>query len=47
MTSYWSLVNKQISEADILLLIMDARMPELTRNAEIESKIREREKKII
>ncbi|MBT3720727.1 GTPase RsgA [archaeon] len=47
MVNYWRLVNKVIKEADILLLILDARMPKLTRNREIEEKIRQNKKQII
>ena len=47
MVNFWRLVNKVIKDSDILLLVLDARMPELTRNREIESKIKENKKKII
>ena len=45
--SYWKIVNSVIDKSDILLLVLDARMPELTRNTEIESKVKLRNKKII
>lgn len=41
MVNYWRLVNQVIDGAEILLLVIDARMPEMTRNAEIESKIKQ------
>lgn len=47
MVNFWKLVNKVIREADILLLVLDARMPELTRNKELEQKIREKKKNLI
>ncbi|MFH1399046.1 MAG: GTPase [Candidatus Woesearchaeota archaeon] len=47
MPNFWNVVNKVIGEADVLLLVLDARMPELTRNREIESKIRRLGKKMI
>jgi ribosome biogenesis GTPase A len=45
--NYWRLVNKVIQGSDIILLILDARMPELTRHYEIEAKIKREKKKII
>ena len=47
MVNYWKLVNRVIQEADILLLVIDARLPELTRHREIESKIRKYNKKLL
>ncbi len=41
------IVNKVIDECDIILLVLDARDPELTRNREIEEKIRKKGKKVI
>ncbi len=36
---FWPIVENVIRNSDILLLILDARMPELSRNKEIERKI--------
>jgi ribosome biogenesis GTPase A len=47
MGNYWILVNKVINEADILLLILDARMIKETRNKEIERKIKDSNKALI
>ena len=47
MVSFWKIVNSVIRDADILLLVLDARMPELTRNREIEQKVKNQGKKII
>lgn len=47
MVNFWKLVNGVIKESDIILLVLDARMPELTRNREIESKIKQYKKEII
>jgi len=47
MVNYWKIVNNVIRESDILLLIIDSRFPELTRNREIESKIKEKKKKLL
>ncbi len=47
MVNYWYIVNRVIEGADILLLIIDSRMPELTRHKEIEMKIKQRRKKLI
>lgn len=40
MANYWNIVNKAIEKADILLLILDSRFIQETRNEEIEQKIR-------
>jgi ribosome biogenesis GTPase A len=37
--NYWKIVNDVIESADILLEIVDARFPDITRNEEIERKI--------
>ncbi|ACX73242.1 GTP-binding protein HSR1-releated protein [Methanocaldococcus vulcanius M7] len=41
------IVNKIIDECDVILLVLDARDPEMTRNKELEKKIKSQGKKII
>ena len=43
----WRIVDRVINESDILLEIVDARMPNLTRNRKVENKIRQRRKILI
>ena len=47
MTTYWTLVKEVIHRADILLEVLDARLPDETRNLELERKITEIGKKVI
>ena len=47
MATYWTLVKEVIHRADILLEVLDARLPDETRNPELERKIKEIGKKII
>ena len=47
MPSFWGLVNSVIREADILLLVLDARLVTESRNIEIERKIREAGKPLV
>ncbi len=44
---YWKVVNRVIREADILIEVLDARFPELSRNREIEEKAESRRKMLI
>lgn len=45
--NFWNMINSVIDEADILLLVLDARVPDYTRNEEIEQKIEKKGKTII
>ncbi len=47
MPNFWKLVNKVIRQADILLEVLDARMIDETRNAEVEKKVAELGKTLI
>lgn len=47
MTNYWEIVNKVIDQADVLLFILDARLPEETCNPEIGRKIVSRGKQVL
>jgi ribosome biogenesis GTPase A len=47
MVNYWQLVNKVIDESGVILLVIDARMPEETRHKEIEQKIGYTHKKLL
>lgn len=39
MPSFWSVLNEVIHDADVILMVLDARMPDLTRNKELEDKV--------
>lgn|SRR3989338_7891034 len=45
--SFWQTVRKLIMEADVVLLILDARMPEISRNNELEKMINDFHKQLI
>lgn len=47
MANFWKIVNEVIRKSDVLLLVMDSRIPQLTRNEEIENRIKRYGKKII
>ncbi|MFC1704950.1 GTPase [Nanoarchaeota archaeon] len=47
MASFWNIVNKVIKEADVILLLLDSRLMEETRNAEVESKVDKANKPLI
>jgi ribosome biogenesis GTPase A len=47
MASYWKAVKRVIQEADMLLLLLDARYVDETRNEEIEEKVRSAGKPLI
>jgi len=42
MKNFWKIVNKVIKKADIILLIMDARFPDMSYNEEIKDKAGEK-----
>jgi len=44
---YWGVVNNCLKNADLILLIMDARVPEDTRNLEIEKKAEKMGKEVV
>lgn len=44
---YWPIVWRVVSDSDIILLILDVRMPELSRNKELERIISLKQKKVI
>ena len=39
MRTFWNMVNDVIGDSDILLLVLDSRMAQGTRNLEIEDKV--------
>jgi len=47
MRNYWKVVNQVIKESDVLLLILDARFIDETRNPEIEEKVKNEGKPLI
>lgn len=47
MVSFWKLVNEVIEESDVLLEVLDSRLPDMTRNIEVEKKVINAGKKLI
>ncbi len=47
MVTFWSIVNAVIDQSDILLEVLDSRLPDMTRNAEVEEKVKRAGKKLI
>jgi len=47
MGNFWKIVNKVMRESDVLLLVMDSRIPSLTRNEEIEYRVKKYGKELI
>ena len=47
MANFWIIVNKVIDEADVLLILLDARLVNETRNLEIEEKVKSASKPLI
>jgi len=44
---FWPVVNNILKKADIVLIVLDARMPALSRNSELERKLRESKKEVV
>ncbi len=47
MKNFWKVVNDVINNADVIILVLDARMVDETRNTEIEWKVRKQGKPLI
>ncbi len=47
ITPYWKVIEKIIDESDIILEVLDARMPELSRNEEIERLVKRKNKQLV
>jgi len=47
MANFWSVVNNVIKDADVLLILLDARLVNETRNIEIEKKVKAFNKPLI
>lgn len=47
MSNFWKIVHEVIQRSDVLLEILDARLPEMTRNLEVEAKVKNSGKKLI
>ena len=47
MGNFWSIVNSVIQEADIVLLVLDARLIHETKNKELAQKIKQKNKTLI
>ncbi|MBN1175373.1 50S ribosome-binding GTPase [Candidatus Woesearchaeota archaeon] len=45
--NFWKIVDSVISQSDIVLMVIDARLPEQTRNSEIERKVKASGKTLI
>ena len=44
---YWSAVMQTIKNADVVIFILDARMPEISRNKDLEKKLKKSRKEIL
>ena len=47
MANFWKIVNMVINDADVILLVLDARLVEQTRNIEIEANVKRAGKPLI
>ncbi|MBU0760060.1 MAG: hypothetical protein KJ858_00045, partial [Nanoarchaeota archaeon] len=43
---HWPTVMRAIKDADVVIFILDARMPELSRNKDLEKKLADSKKEI-
>ena len=41
MVNFWTVIHRVLRDADILLIVLDARMISHTRNEEIEKKVQD------
>ncbi len=47
MANYWNIVNAVIERSDVLLEVIDSRIPDFTRNKEVEEKVKRSGKQLI
>ncbi|MFA6888641.1 MAG: GTPase [Candidatus Woesearchaeota archaeon] len=47
MANFWNIVNAVIESSDVLLEVLDSRIPDLTRNKEVEDKVKRAGKQLI
>jgi len=47
MAEFWGLIGHVVRKADIILLVIDARMPDMSRNIEIEKIVEQEGKKLV
>lgn len=47
MVNFWKIVNDVIEQSDILLEVLDSRLPDMTRNQEVEEKVKRAGKKLV
>ncbi|HVY01667.1 MAG TPA: GTPase [Candidatus Nanoarchaeia archaeon] len=44
---YWPVVNRVLDECDVIVIVKDSRVPDLSKNEELESKIKKSRKEVI
>jgi hypothetical protein len=47
MAEFWGLIGHVVRKADIILMVIDARMPDMSRNLEIEELVKQYDKKLV
>ncbi len=47
MVNFWRIVNDVIDKSDILLEVLDSRLPDMTRNPEVEEKVKRAGKQLV